>query len=54
LLAADKKAQETKKTKGNELDDSDSRPKKATKGKAPAKPRAKTNGKVGAKSNGKR
>ena len=58
LLAADKKAQEVKKTKGNESDDSDARPKKKAppKGKAPAKPPAKTNGKVAGKSkaNGKR
>ena len=55
MLAADKKAQEAKKTKGNEVDDSDPRPKKAPpKGKASAKPQAKTNGKVAAKSKGKR
>jgi len=52
---SDKKAQEIKKGKGNELDDSDSRPKRAPpKGKATAKPQAKTNGKAGARSNGKR
>jgi len=58
LLVADKKAQETKKTKGNESDGSDARPKKKAppKGKAPAKPSAKANGKVARKSraNGKR
>jgi len=57
FLAADKKAQEAKKTKGNESDDSDARPKKKAppKGKAPAKPPAK-NGKVAKKpkTNGKR
>jgi hypothetical protein len=54
LLVADKKAQEAKKTKGDELDEADSRPKKAPpKGKASAKSQAKTNGKVGTKSNGK-
>lgn len=57
LLAADKKAQEVK-TKGNESDDSDARPKKKApqKGKAPAKPPAKANGKVARKpkANGKR
>jgi len=52
LLAADKKAQETKKVKGNESDGSDARPKKKAppKGKAPAK----ANGKVAGRANGKR
>lgn len=56
LLAADKKAQETKKVKGNESDGSDARPKKKAppKGKAPAKPPAKANGKVAGRANGKR
>lgn len=58
FLAADKKAQEAKKVKGNESDGSDARPKKKAppKGKAPAKPPAKTNGKAAGKpkANGKR
>lgn len=61
FLAADKKAQEAKKVKGNESDGSDARPKKKAppkappKGKAPAKPPAK-NGKAAnkPKANGKR
>jgi hypothetical protein len=57
FVAADKRAQETKKVKGNESDGSDARPKKKapTKGKAPAKPPAK-NGKAAGKpkANGKR
>lgn len=54
-LAADKKVQEEKKAKGDELDGSNSRTKRAPpKGKVPAKPQTKTNGKVGKKSNGKR
>jgi len=58
FLAADKKALEVKKTKGDESDGSDARPKKkaAPKGKVSAKPSTKTNGKVTGKSkaNGKR
>lgn len=55
VLSADKRTQDGKKGKGNESDHSDARPKKVPpKGKASAKPPARTNGKAGAKSNGKR
>jgi len=57
FLVADKRAQDTKKTKGNESDDSGGRSKRKAppKGKAPAKPPAK-NGKVAGKpkANGRR
>ena len=54
LPVADKRTQEGKKTKGNESDNSDTRPKKVPPRARRAKPSPKANGKVSRKFKGKR